>query len=219
MRAAVIGLMVFAGAGLLFSQEAVIREINGTVEVREAGSAVWAPARQGQELSRGALLSTGFKSGALIALGNSTLTVRPLTRVSVEELVRSGGTEKVEVHLRAGRIRADVKPPVEGKTEFTVRSPIATASVRGTSFEFDGVRLKVDEGRVRVHSGDRSGTWVGAGHQVRTDIESGRTASVAETAREALTPALPAGVREVPEVKAEAPADIPPAMEFGFTWK
>jgi hypothetical protein len=215
MKAAIIGLMVFAGAGMLFSQTAVIREINGTVEVMEPGSAAWAPARQEQELPMGAIISTGFRSGALIAIGNSTLAVQALTRLSVEELVRAGGVEKVGVNLRTGRIRADVKPPAGGRMEFTVRSPMATASVRGTSFEFDGIRLKVDEGRVRINGGDRSGAYVGAGHQVRTDIESGRTASVAETAREELAPALPVGIREVPELK----ADIPPALEFGFDWQ
>jgi ferric-dicitrate binding protein FerR (iron transport regulator) len=105
---------------------------------------------------------------------------------------------------------------VGGTTEFTVRSPTATASVRGTAFEFDGIRLKVDEGRVHVSGGDRSGTYVGAGHLALTDIETGRTAGAAETAREELSPALPAGTESAPEIVTEpSTGDI----DAGFDWQ
>jgi hypothetical protein len=222
-KKAFMGLTFLLAAGIVCAQEAVIREINGTVEVKTSGA--WIPAQRGQELRRDTVISTGFKGSALIAIGNSTLTVQPLTRLSVEELVRAGSEEKVALNLRAGRIRADVKPPVGGTTEFTIRSPSATASVRGTSFEFDGIRLKVDEGRVHVSGGDRSGTYVGAGHQIITNIETGQTLSAAETAREELTPAMPAGTESVSEVVS---VDIPSTVnedvsstgniEIGLGW-
>jgi hypothetical protein len=222
-RIAFLGMAFFLAGGIARAQEgAFIREINGTVEVKAAGG--WIPAERGQELRQDTVISTGFKSSALIVIGNSTLTVQPLTRLSVEELARAGSAEKVGLNLRAGRIRADVKPPAGGTTEFTVRSPMATASVRGTSFEFDGIRLKVEEGRVHVSGGDRSGAYVGAGHQVVTDSETGRTASAAETAREELTPALPAGIVSVSEVKTEAASseitDVSSTgdIDAGFDW-
>jgi hypothetical protein len=218
MKTTIAGLMVLLWAGTLFAQEgAFIREINGTVEVKASGAAEWSPARRGQELQRSTLVSTGFKSSAVIVLGNSTLVVQPLTRLSLDELVRAGSAEKVDVNLRAGKIRADVKPPVGGTTEFTVRSPSATASVRGTAFEFDGIRLHVDEGRVHVSGGDQNGAYVGAGREAVVDIETGRTVGAAETAREELTPALPAGISGASETK----ADVPSAgdVEAGFDWQ
>jgi ferric-dicitrate binding protein FerR (iron transport regulator) len=162
------------------------------------------------------MISTGFKSGAVVAIGNSTLSVQPLSRLSVEELVLMERGEKVGVNLRAGRIRAEVKPPAGGKTEFTIRSPSVTASVRGTAFEFDGVELRVEEGRVHVAGGDGGGIYVGAGHAVKTDIESGLTAGVAQAAREELTPPAPAGAGA-----AEAPASAVLAgdIDAGFEWK
>ncbi|MDR2663345.1 MAG: FecR family protein [Treponema sp.] len=218
MKKTILGLALILGAAALFGQEAVIREIAGTVELKAPGSAEWRPARQGQSITRNTLVSTGFKSIALIALGNSTLTVQPLTRLSLEELIRAEENEKVEINLRAGRIRADVKPPVGGGTTgFTVRSPTATASVRGTVFEFNGIRLSVDEGRVHFSGGDRSGTYVGPGRGVSTDPESGRTLGVRETVMEALTLPLPAGVEIAPEQRAAA--SLAGTVDAGFDWR
>jgi hypothetical protein len=202
MKKFLVVLVVLWGASALcaglYAQEsgsqAVIREISGKVEVKAPGSPDWIPARQGQSLARTAVVSTGFKSTAVIALGNSLVSVQPLTRLTLEEIQETAGNERVNLNLQTGRIRADVKPPAGGKTEFTVKSPSATASVRGTSFEFDGLHLKVDEGRIHVTGEDRSGTYVGAGHSVSADIETGRTINAMETAKEDLVPSLPAGV-------------------------
>jgi hypothetical protein len=210
MKKFLTGLLILLGSFVLFTalyaQEsgprAIVREITGTVEIKAPGSSNWVPARPGQSIARAAVVSTGFKSTAVIALGNSLLSVQPLTRLTVEEIRESAGNERVNISLQTGRIRADVKPPVGGKTEFTVKSPSATASVRGTSFEFDGLNLRVDEGRVHVTGGDRNGTYVGAGQSVSADIETGRTISVIETAKEELVPSLPVGVNTAPAVPA-----------------
>jgi hypothetical protein len=209
-------LAFLAGAAGLFAQEALIREIRGTVEVKEPGAAVWSPAVRGQTIGLNAMISTGFRSSAIIDIGNSTLSVQPLTRLGLEELIRAEGNEKVVITMRAGRIRAEVKPPVKTKVDFTVRSPMATASVRGTSFEFDGAELKVDEGRVYIAGGDGAGTYVAAGHEAKTDMETGRTAGAAERAREELRPPAPAGADNEPEAPA---ASLGADMAAGFTWK
>jgi hypothetical protein len=216
MKKMILVLAFLAGAAGVFAQEALIREIRGTVEVKEPGAAVWSPAVRGQTIGRNVMISTGFKSGALIEIGNSTLNVQPLTRLSLEELAAADKNEQVNLTLRTGRIRANVKPPVGGILEFTVKSPNATASVRGTSFEFNGVELKVDEGRVHFVGGNGTGTYVAAGHEAKTDMETGRTVGAAERAREELTPPAPAGVDKAPEAPA---ASLGADMAAGFTWK
>ena len=55
--------------------------------------------------------------------------------------------------LMAGRVKAEVTPKEGEKAEFKVKSPTATASVRGTGFEFDGHNLFVDHGAVQFESG------------------------------------------------------------------
>jgi hypothetical protein len=216
----VTGFALLLGGGTLFSQtagpQALIREISGTVEVKAPGAADWSPAARGQSLDRGTVISTGFKSGALIAVGNSTVSVQALTRLSLEELIAAEGGEKVDLNLRAGRVRADVRPPAGGSTNFTVRSPTATASVRGTIFEFNGAELRVVEGRVHLSGSGGNGTYVGQGQVGRTDIETGRPLGTAETVRETLIPAMPAGISQTQE----APAALPAAGDInaGFDW-
>jgi hypothetical protein len=216
MKNILTGLLLFCLPALLGAQEAVIREITGTVEVKSPGEDAWSPAVPGQRLERASLISTGFRSTALLGIGNSTLTVRPLTRLSLEELTVAEGNETVNIGLRAGRLRAEVTPPSGGTTDFTVRSPSITASVRGTIFEFDGLKLAVDQGRVHVAGDSQSGTYVGTGHTARVDTETGRTVSAAETAQETLVPAAPVGTETAPEV---APPPTAGNLESGFLWE
>jgi hypothetical protein len=204
VKKTMIGILFLMGAVFLGAQTAVIREISGTVEVKAPG-AEWKAAEAGQTLDRAALVSTGFRSTALIGIGNSTITVRPLTRLSLEEIIVKEDEEQVTLDLRAGRIRADVKPPAGGRIDFSVRAPMATASVRGTMFDFDGTRLSVEEGRVRLSGESITGAYVGKGHATAADPEAGKTAAVIAVLKEELAPALPAGVGAAPAAQTAAP--------------
>jgi hypothetical protein len=84
---------------------------------------------------------------------------------------------------------------------------------------FNGERLKVDEGTVHVSGGDATGVYVGAGHAVAVNTETGRTATVAEAAREALVPALPTGIESAAPVAPPA-AGLPVTgdMDVGTVW-
>jgi hypothetical protein len=187
MKKAVAGFLFLTVAALLGAQTgapgtAVIREVNGTVEVKAPGASEWKAASAGQILDRAALISTGFKSTARISIGNSDITVRPLTRLGLEELIANQESERVTLNLRAGRVRADVKPPTGGKTDFTIRATTATASVRGTVFEFDGTRLRVEEGRVHLGGASVTGAYVGKGHATTAEQETGKTAAAPSSA-------------------------------------
>ncbi|AEF86499.1 conserved hypothetical protein [Treponema primitia ZAS-2] len=175
------------------SQAAFIQEISGKVETKAPGSD-WVSAVEGQMIENGTMISTGFKGVALIALGNSVLTVRPLTRLTLREIRENAGNEQVRLDMETGRIRADVSPPAGGRTDFMVRSPITTASVRGTSFEFDGTILIVAQGQVRFTGGDSTSVYVSAGHRVTINSMSGEPILVAEMIREEMKPDLPAGM-------------------------
>ncbi|MFP3043680.1 FecR family protein [Treponema primitia] len=198
MKKCLAFLLIICGAVSLSAQDAFIKEINGTVEVKIPGAAAWTTAAEGQRIAITTIISTGFKSTALIGLGNSVITVQPLTRLSLEQIQEAADTERVDLYLQTGRIRADVTPPSGGRIDFTVRSPSVTASVRGTSFEFDGQRLSVDEGRVHVSGGDGTGVYVGAGHAVVNNGETGRTATTEETVREAIVLPVLAGTDAAP---------------------
>jgi len=72
------------------------------------------------------------------------------------------------MNLQSGRVRVDVNPPAGTKASLSISSPTATASVRGTSFEFDTRNLRVNSGTVIF-----MGKW---GYQV--SVQEGRTSVV-----------------------------------------
>jgi len=196
--------LMFLCAGLAFSQNGVIREVSGTVEIKRAGSTAFVPARVGDQLTGDTVVSTGFKSTALVAVGSSVITVKPLTRLALSELGGSAGAETINVGLQTGRVRVDVNPPAGTKTNMTVRAPNATASVRGTSFDFDTKNLEVHEGTVafkgrkggvvRVSAG--SSSWI---------LPDGRAADPIETSVVNLAP---------PSIETNA-ADLSPPSTAG----
>jgi hypothetical protein len=122
-------------------QEAEIVSVNGTVEIRRAGAETMLTATAGMKVRSGDLVATGFRSAAQLKVGDSVLIVQPLTRLTLDELIRRGGRNAASITLQSGRVRAEVTPPRE-RTDFTVHTPSATASVRGDIYEEDGVYLE-----------------------------------------------------------------------------
>jgi hypothetical protein len=185
-------ILLLTCIGSVSAQEgrAVILEARGTVEIQDGGSAEWRIAGPGDTFGKNAVISTGFKSIALIALGDSRLSVRPLTRLTLEELAQGDTAEEVRLRLRTGRVRAEVRPPAGLQTDFTVRSPIATASVRGTSFEFDTLHLYVNDGTVLLEGGNGQMVYVDEGQRSYVDESEQRVIPPFEAEAALLTPVL-----------------------------
>jgi hypothetical protein len=143
----IICFFLLISAALFAQNQAVITELAGKVEIR-FGTGTWQPARIGLSLPTGTYISTGFNSIAILDLAGSILQVKPLTRMQIQELAEKEGTLSTELFLRVGKVKAEVKS-VEGLTQdFKLRSPVSTAAVRGTDFEFDGVTVTVINGMV-----------------------------------------------------------------------
>jgi hypothetical protein len=167
-------LIIFAGTAFSQSPEARFLEVNGTVETKESETgnsdpSDWKKAVPGDIIGNNTVISTGFRSRAVISLGSSRLQVLPLTRLTLEELVRRGNTETAILYLRTGRVRAAVTPPPEQRVDFTVRSPVITASVRGTSFEFNGTYLRADNGRILLTASSGQKVYVVGDQQSYVD--------------------------------------------------
>lgn len=127
---------------------ATVKDFFGKVKVKYDGDTKWSRVSMGMELPANATVSTGFNSQIVLDLGNATLDVLPLTRMTINEITESKNTINTTLFLQGGKIKADVKR-LEGKVnDFKIKSPVATASVRGTAFEFSGNKLKVIRGEV-----------------------------------------------------------------------
>jgi hypothetical protein len=100
---------------------------------------------------------------AVLTVGSSTLTVHPLTRLSLEELISQNQNETANLKLNTGKVRVEVNPPSGTKANVSVQSPSSTASVRGTSFIMDSNSLQVLTGAVAYSGAGGKAVTVTAG--------------------------------------------------------
>jgi hypothetical protein len=142
-------IFCLGAAGLASAADisATVVKITGKAEIQKDGA--WVALAVGEVLPVGATVSTGFRSELQLKIGPSTVAVKALTRLTIKDLVQTGGAAKTDLYLAVGKISAEVnKSDTVTEQKFTVGSPVSTASVRGTSFTFDGVNLTVARGVV-----------------------------------------------------------------------
>jgi hypothetical protein len=179
-----------------FAQQGIVKSIVGTVELKPAGESAFAPAKPGDAVAQNTIVSTGFRSTAVITVGSATLTIRPTTRLSLAEISQGQGTEQLSVNLQTGRVRAELKPPEGGRADLSIKAPSATASVRGTIFEIDTHSITVIEGTVAYVGNDGRIMLVSAGGSSQVDPVTGRAADPIETSAAGLLPSSPPGSDE-----------------------
>jgi hypothetical protein len=124
------------------------------------------------QVPTGATISTGFNSEAVLAIGDSVLTVDPLTRMALDELIQSEGLVKSSMNLNVGRVSANVQTAEGLNSDFQVKSPLSTASVRGTIFTFNGTTIEVSEGVVTITNNLGQTRRIVAGNSSSTDGQS-----------------------------------------------
>ncbi|MDR2965909.1 MAG: FecR family protein [Treponema sp.] len=199
-----------------FSQSGVIREMTGAVDLKPAGASAFTPARAGSAVAMDTIVSTGFKSTAIIAVGNATITVRPLTRLSLAEIQSAEGVENLNVSLQTGRVRLEVKPPAGTRANAAVQSPSATASVRGTVFDMDNDSVFVSQGKVTFEGNNGFVQTVSAG--LTSKIGSDGSSSAPSSAEDSLMPQSPPGSGLAGEQGASAAASSSGNMSLEFKW-
>jgi hypothetical protein len=126
---------------------AAIKEVKGKVKIKKPGNP-WETALVDMKLEKGTTISTGFKSEVILDLGSSYITVKALTRMKLEELLEREDIVQTDIYLKFGKVSAEVKTTKEKDHDFTLKSPVSTAAVRGTKFSFDMFSLVVEQGIV-----------------------------------------------------------------------
>jgi len=214
-----VSIFVLTGLSLsqnAFSQNGYIDQLTGTVEIKQPKETAFKTAGKGEIIFKDTVISTGFKSYAIIKIGGTTITVRPLTALTLAEIQSSEDAETLNVNLQSGRVHVEVKPSAGKKASTSVSSPSATASVRGTSFEFDTNNIHVNEGTVSFTGKNGQNVLVGAGGSSRVD-QSGQASSPQDERDADLMPPSPVGTsaKEMP-VSAPASASMPFTFELVF---
>jgi len=158
----VIFILLALGIPLFAQQTAVIQEITGRVQLKDANGE-WTNATQGATVSQGTVISTGFNSTAVLDLGTSQIQVRPLTRMRLDELLKADTTATTTVFVTVGKVHADVKRIPNLTQSFKLQSPVSTAAVRGTQFTFAVTWISTNEGVVEFQNAQGLGRSVSAG--------------------------------------------------------
>jgi hypothetical protein len=167
--------MILAALGLYAQERAFIRDFSGKVEIQPPGKG-WEPAARNLLVPPGSTISTGFNSFATLDLGTSNVQVKPLTRMTLAELTKKEGQVNTALNLRVGRVRAEVNKAEGLEHNFTLKTSVSTAAVRGTKFDGYRVRVKVIEGLVAYSNAVGQSTSVGKGEESSVQNQ-GRPAS------------------------------------------
>jgi len=137
MKKLFVLIMFFSITVFLYAENSYAEIISFVGKAEYQENSEWKALEQGLKLKQGTIISTGFKSSVVLKIGNSNFTIAPLTRITISKLIENDSNYDTEVKLATGKLKMDVKPVSAGKSsKFTVKSPVATASIRGTSGEF-----------------------------------------------------------------------------------
>lgn len=181
-----LAFAVFAGFSAS-ALEAKFVSIEGKVEILEGG--MWIPVEEGDIIQeRGAVISTGFKSNAVVSVKGTNFTLGPLTRITIENMVAMENKDSIQIYIDSGSLKANVSSSDGRKVGFKVRSAVATASVRGTEFKVTSSgRLSVTQGLVSFGGPEASSAEVAKSEDNSTDVapseesNAGTVASANET--------------------------------------
>lgn len=150
MKKLIIFVLLIVLAVSLFADGVTIKSVKGKVEYSTDGK-TWIEAKPNIILNKGDYISTSFKSSAVLVANDSLINVKPLTRMILDDLTKTAEGPKTELYLVSGKVQVEVKPASKNEiTTFKVRSAMATASVRGTGFEFDGNTILGNHGSVEL---------------------------------------------------------------------
>lgn len=178
--------LALAMCAAAFAVEATVVSVKGKVEMQEGSR--WIAVQRGNRIEKGSVISTGFNSEAVVEFKGTKFTFGALTRATIEDLMEDNDKDTANVFIDSGKISADVNSTDGKRVGFKVRSPVATASVRGTVFTFSAAgTLSVDRGLVSfAPTGEGASATaeksvpVAAGQQSKIDAESNVCSSPAE---------------------------------------
>ncbi len=176
----------------------LVARVTGTVTVSDVATAELKPLTRGMKIGQGVTINTGSDGSAVLLFSNgSTLTVKPETKLGIDEYLQSPAdkkapaelnklegepsTSKTKLRLIEGDLVGSVKKlNTDEGSSFEVSSPIGTAGIRGTTWSMS-VRVTQDGATGRFGIAVGNGIFIplsGAEQVVGSDVEVTITANV-----------------------------------------
>lgn len=122
-------VLAFVTCFAAIALDAKVVSVSGKVEVQDGEN--WVAVKVGDILKKGDVLSTGFKSSAVLQINETNVNIGALTRMTVQQLASNDVKDETSLFLDSGKISANVQHN-EKRVSFKVTTPAVTASVRGT---------------------------------------------------------------------------------------
>src|SRR5262249_59435942 len=96
----------------------------------------WQDAREGFALSQGDQIHTGPESSVTLKFSDgTTMLLKELTHINVVVLLKRRERVKVQILLKLGELKSQVKRQEAVDSDYSVQTPTNIASVRGTDFD------------------------------------------------------------------------------------
>ena len=133
-----------------------VLEVRGDVQHAPLEDSAWKPCQVNDEYPEQTVIRTGVRSSVKLQIGTddtyTALVIEPASKTVISEAYRTADTKRVRIGVGYGQMRAGV---AEGglKSDFTVDSPVATLSKRGT-WDF-GLFYERDTDRFEIFLLDR----------------------------------------------------------------
>ena len=114
---------------------ATVIDVHGDAQHRPLQAEQWQPCQVGDEYPQQTVIRTGIRSSLKLQIGDeepyTAVLIESASKTILSEAYKTRDTKRIRIGVGYGRIRAGV---AEGglKSDFTVDSPVATLSKRGT---------------------------------------------------------------------------------------
>jgi hypothetical protein len=142
--------LVLIASSSVFAASAKVTYVKGKVEVNRGKE--WVSLKVGDVVNEAETISTGFQSEARLNFNGSVMAVPALSRITLETLQSSGTKETVSLKVDTGAVRSRVTHTEGKRIEYSARTSVAVASVRGTDFAvFSNGKAKVFSGAIAYY--------------------------------------------------------------------
>lgn len=111
---------------------ASVVSLEGDVEYSDDGGKTFKPLTKDVEIKTGYIVSTGFESRAVIDFGYAQLTIPQISSVRMDSSVEKPNITLTQLYLLSGAVAARIPQSASIRGDFSVRTPTALSSVRGS---------------------------------------------------------------------------------------
>ncbi len=155
------GVFAILAPSRAFAAESTLTVLSGTVEVSPVSGAGFSASQDGAILSSGATVRTGKDSNAVITFfDGSTVTIEPESELVLDQVEgTSAGDVRIALTQKLGRTWHVISHKLGSGSQYTLKTPSTTASVRGTAFEATVTEhltgIQTTDGKVKADFGGK----------------------------------------------------------------